>query len=92
MKKTKFINFELGKEIIQIKGTKNVVSKITDNFQNPDKKMPIQMQVAHKTSDIQGQRRNFPMSYKSHNSKCAEQRKDTESFKIERPTYVEKQA
>lgn len=54
--------------------------------------MPIQMQVAHKTSDIQGQRRNFPMSYKSQNSKCAEQRKDAESFKTERPTYVEKQA
>lgn len=27
----------------------------------------------------------------SQNSKCAEQRKDTESFKTERPSYVEKQ-
>lgn len=64
-KRQNVLIMDVEKEIIQIKGTENVVSKITDNFPDLEKEMPIQMQVAHKTSDTQGQRRNFPMSYES---------------------------
>lgn len=51
----------------------------------------MQVQVAHRTSNT-GPEKKFPISRSSQNTKWAGQRKDTESFKTERPSYIERQA